>query len=192
MYARVAIVTALLIVGIGAPASAQFGVGGRLSMVRVDDAIDDDSKRFLGAHIRALLSPRTGIEVSLERRTDTNDEETLRVRQIPIQASLLLFPVRSRFAPYFLGGGGWYTHRVELLAGSETISSESTRTFGWHAGLGAELRMGRHAALHADYRYTDLDFGDDDDDDDDDGGFVSRLLPSHRGSMWSTGLTIYF
>ena len=37
------------------------------------------------------------------------------------------------------------------------------------------------------------DFGDDDEDgEDDDEGFVSGLLPGHRGSMWTLGATIYF
>jgi opacity protein-like surface antigen len=173
------------------PASAQFGIGGRISMVRGDNDADTDSQRFTGGHIRALLSPRTGIELSLERRTDTNEDETLRHRQYPLQASLLLFPVRNVIAPYVLGGGGWYTNRLDTLEDDETVSTESSREFAWHAGLGAELRLGRHAALHGDYRYTRLKFGDDDEDEEDEGG-LSGFLPSHRGSMWTFGLTIYF
>ena len=57
------------------------------------------------------------------------------------------------------------TQKFEVLAGDETVSSETVRDFGWHAGLGAELKLGRHAGLHADYRYTFLNFGDDDDED---------------------------
>ena len=164
-----------------------------MSLVHVDVNSDDDAERFYGGHIRAMLSQRTGFELSLERRTETNEDETLRRMQQPIQASLLLFPVRSTFAPYFLGGGGWYSTKLETLDGDETVSSVSAREFGWHAGLGVELRLGRHASLHGDYRYTRLDFGDDDDDDDDDGeGLLGRFLPSHSGSMWNFGLTIYF
>ena len=173
------------------PAAAQFGIGGRMSLVHVDVDADDDAERFYGGHIRAMLSPRTGFELALERRTETNEDETLRHRQQPIQASLLLYPVRSTFAPYVLAGGGWYSSKLDTLEDGEAVSTVSTREFGWHAGIGAELRLGRHASLHGDYRYTRLDFGDDDDDDDDE-GFVSRLLPSHRGSMWNFGLTIYF
>lgn len=190
MFRRIA-ASAFLIAVSAAPAYAQFGIGGRMSMVRTDVDADTTSERFTGGHIRALLSPKTGIEISLERRTDTSEDETLRVRQTPLQASLLLFPVRSTIAPYVLGGGGWYTTSVELRQDDETLSSESTRDFGWHAGLGAELRFGEHVALHGDYRYTRLDFGDDEDEDEEDGGLL-RFLPSHKGSMWTAGLTIYF
>jgi opacity protein-like surface antigen len=172
-------------------AFAQFGIGGRLAMVRADVDNETSSERFLGGQIRARISPRTAVEVALDLRTETNEAETLRVRQYPLQASLLLFPIRSTFAPFVLGGGGWYTTRVETLAGSETLSSESTREFGWHAGFGAELKLGNHAGLHADYRYTFLNFGDDEDDPREESG-LSRFLPSYQGSMWTAGFTVYF
>src|SRR5215217_3908070 len=130
-----------------------FGIGGRLSFVRADRNIETSAVRFLGGQMRAGLSKRTALEMSLDVRSETNEALTRRVRQVPIQVSLLLFPVRTVFSPYFLGGGGWYSHRVETLAGDETVSSESTRDFGWHAGFGAELKLGNHAGLHADYRY---------------------------------------
>lgn len=173
------------------PATAQesaFGIGGRMAMVRGDEDVDGDRERFLGGQLRFRLSPRTALELSLDRRTETNEAETVRVRELPLQASLLLFPVRSVFSPYVLGGAGWYWHRQELLAGGETVESESIRDFGWHAGIGAELRLGNHAGLHADYRYTFLDFGSDDEEE----SFLSGLLPSYKGSMWTAGLTLYF
>jgi opacity protein-like surface antigen len=188
-------------VAVPVTASAQgqsFGIGGRFSWVQADVDADLDSQRFAGGQIRARMSPRTALELSLDLKTETNEAETLRVRQMPIQASLLLYPVRSVFSPFVLGGAGWYATRVELLAGDETLSSETTREFGWHGGFGAELRLGPHAGLHADYRYTFLDFGDDDDDEDADasagllGGLGSRFLPGYRGSMWTAGLTLYF
>ena len=136
------------------------------------------------------MSPRTAVEVALDLHSETNEALTRRIREYPIQASLLLFPIRAPFAPYVLGGGGWYTTRVETLVNRETVDSESSRKFGWHAGFGAELRLGRHAGAHADYRYTFLRFGDDDDDVRDEG--FSRFLPSYEGSMWTAGLTVYF
>jgi opacity protein-like surface antigen len=175
------------------PAQSQsFGIGGRMAMVRADVDADTDSQRFTGLHIRAGLSPRTAFELSLDRRTETNDDETLRVRELPLQASLLLFLTRTTFAPYVLGGGGWYSTRVETLEDDETIASESTRPFGWHAGFGAEIKLGRHAGIHADYRYTRLNFGDDDETDGEEESGFSRFVPSYRGSMWTAGLTFYF
>jgi hypothetical protein len=132
------------------------------------------------------MSPRTAFELSLDVRTETNESETFRVRSMPIQASLLIFPVRSVFSPFVLGGGGWYSQRYETLLGDETIFSETVRDFGWHAGFGAEIRLGNHAGLHGDYRYTFLDFGDDEDDDGP--PVIGRFLPGYRGSMWTAGL----
>ena len=187
---------ALLFLLFPATALAQgqsFGIGGRFSFVRGDIDADTGAERFTGGQIRARLSPRTALEVALDVRTDTNDAMTERLRRYPLQASLLLYPVRSAISPYVLAGGGWYSQRLETLAGDETLTSETTREFGWHAGLGGELRLGRHAGAHADYRYTFLTFGDDDEEGESESGFgLSRLLPSPRGSMWTAGLTLYF
>ncbi len=185
----------LLFAGGAAPAAAQgFGIGPRLSMIRSETADDDaDRVRFTGGQIRLGMSQRMGLEVSLDRHTEKFDLLNEEVKETPVQASLLLFLAKGSFSPYLLGGPGWYTRTVEAIddAGG-AIESVSTRKFGWHAGFGAEIRMGRHAGLHADYRYTFLDFSDDDDDEDDGGLFVNRLLPGHEGSMWTVGFTIYF
>jgi opacity protein-like surface antigen len=186
------------------PCSAQgIGIGGRFAMVRGDVDADTGAERFTGGHVRAWLSPRTALEVSLDRRTQSNEPLTERVRDYPLQASLLLAPVRSTVSPYVLGGIGWYTHRVEQLAQQEAVDSTTTRRVGSHAGFGAEIRMGRHAAFHADYRYTFLRFGGADPIKSDTiAGAVARshlsnsggarFLPSYEGSMWTTGLTVYF
>jgi hypothetical protein len=166
---------------------AAFGVGARLSMVHSDAHSDADALRFFGGQIRARLSPKTAIELSLDVRTQTNDTLTVRVRDMPIQASLLLFPVAGAFSPYILGGGGWYSHRVEALLNDDVLASDTTRDFGWHGGIGAELRMGRHAGLHGDYRYTFLKFGGDEEKI-----LGKSFLPSYTGSMWTAGFTVYF
>jgi len=190
-------VASILLLTMSGTASAQVGIGGRISFVRSDvDLVDEESRRFFGGQIRARMTPRTGLELSLDRRTETNEAETLRIQSTPIQASLMLFFSQGAFSPFVLGGAGWYAQKFETLVGDETILSETVREFGWHAGLGAELKMGSHVGLHADYRYTFLDFdGDDDDDDeDDDDGppIIGRFLPAYRGSMWTAGLTFYF
>ncbi|HET7220646.1 MAG TPA: outer membrane beta-barrel protein [Vicinamibacterales bacterium] len=169
-----------------APASAQFGVGARLAMVHREVNGDDDAVRFTGGQIR-LGSSRTAFELSFDRRSETFDLLNEKVKETPIQASLLLYLARGGFAPYLLGGPGWYKRTVESL--DDSAESVSTTTFGWHAGFGAELRMGGHAGLHADYRYTHLSF---DDDEEEGGSFLGNLLPSHDGSMWTVGFTFYF
>jgi opacity protein-like surface antigen len=175
-----------------APCLAQsaFGLGVRLSKVKADADSDADSRRFNGGQIRARLSLRTALEVSLDVRTETNDTETVRTRDMPLQVSLLLFPATGSFAPYLLAGPGWYRHRVETLAGGEVVATEKSRTFGWHGGFGAEVRLGRHAGIHADYRYTSLHYGSEDDEDDSSSG--RWFLPGYDGTMWTAGVTVYF
>ena len=175
------------------PCAAQsIGIGGRMSMARGDVQANPTvaAQRFLGGQIRARLSPKTAVEVSLERRAESPDIST-RIKDYPLQGSLLLFPIRSTLSPYLLGGMGWYTHVVDNLAAGEVITSTRSRTTGFHAGFGAELKVGGHAGVHADYRYTMLHFGSDGTDAGT-GGLASRFKPSYDGSMWTAGFTVYF
>ena len=181
----------LAVLAIPETAAAQFGIGGRLSWVRRDVDLDVDSTRFTGGQIRARVSPRTAVELSLDIHSETNALETLRVREYPIQASLLLYPSKGGFSPYFLGGAGWYARKFETLLGDETITEETVRDFGWHAGIGAELKLGKHAGVHGDYRYLFLDFGNDDDKEIG-SGILGSVLPGYKGSMWTIGVTVYF
>jgi hypothetical protein len=74
-------------------------------MVRSDVAADTGSARFTGGQIRARLSQRTAIEISLDPRSETFELLNERVRQYPLQASLLLYPIRCVVSPHLLGGG---------------------------------------------------------------------------------------
>jgi opacity protein-like surface antigen len=169
------------------PASAQFGVGARLAWVTADSRADVDSVRFVGGQIRLGLSPRIGFEVSL----DSHSEDVLnqKLKERPIQTSLLLKLATGPIQPYLLGGPGWYKRSFEPL--DDTGEGESTTEFGWHAGGGLEIRAGKHFGLHGDYRYTFLNFGDEDDRVIGLPG-LERILPRHRGSMWTLGATVYF
>src|SRR5262245_25801384 len=97
------------------PCSAQgFGIGGRLSWVKSDVDVDVDSLRFTGGQIR-LLGPRTGIEVSMDRRSESSD--TLKFTETPIQASLLVRLGNGRATPFLLGGPGWYRRTIKIVDG---------------------------------------------------------------------------
>jgi Outer membrane protein beta-barrel domain len=174
-----------------APCAAQtFGLGGRMTMVRGDIDAGTSAERFFGGQMKLRLSPRAFFEISLDRRTDSNEALTERTVDMPIQGSLLVYPVRTRLAPYVLGGVGWYMQRVEQLDAGTVSESATSRRFGYHAGIGGELTLGRHAGVHADYRYTFLKFGNDDEE----GSLLGlgRFKPSYEGSMWTAGLTLYF
>ena len=169
-----------------APVSAQgFGLGARLAWVTGDSDADVDSVRFVGGQMR-LLAERFGLEVSLDRHSEEFELLNQKVTETPIQTSLLMRLGRGSVTPFLLGGPGWYRRSVEAIDGPG--DGVSTTEFGWHAGGGLEILPNRHVGIHGDYRYTFLDFGDDEDDE----GFIGGLLPGHRGSMWTLGVTVYF
>jgi hypothetical protein len=168
------------------PVCAQgFGLGARIAWVTSDVDADVDSVRFFGGQVR-LVSQRLGLEVALDRHSESFELLNQKVTETPIQASILLRLAGGRFSPFLLGGPGWYRRKVEALDSPGNLSV-STTEFGWHAGIGLEILASKHVGLHGDYRYTFLDFHDDKD-----GGLVSGLLPGHRGSMWTLGATFYF
>jgi len=169
-----------------APASAQgFGIGGRVAWVHPDTEVEVDALRYFGGQIR-FIGGRFGLELSMDRHSESSEVLNQKFTEIPIQASLLLRG-GGKVAPFVLGGMGWYRRTVEALVGPADPAVTTTE-FGWHAGLGLEILPTTHFGIHGDYRYTFLDFGGDNNG----GGIISGLLPGHRGSMWTLGATIYF
>lgn len=175
-----------------APVSAQgIGVGGRIAWLNPDTEADVDSVRYFGGQIR-FIGARFGLELAMDRHSESSEILNQKFTETPVQASLILRMGRGKVAPFLLGGPGWYRRKVEALDGPSDLAI-STTEFGWHGGVGLEVRATRHFGIHGDYRYTFLDFGGDDDDDDDGGGgFIGGLLPGHRGSMWTLGASFYF
>ena len=181
-------------------ASAQDGgisVGPRLTFVRASEDADG-SQRFTGGFIR-FGGGKTAIEVAMDYRSGLTGELTERVKDYPIQASLLLFPVRARLAPYVLVGVGWYAQNVtrfEAPSGRVIVEEETTRKMGYHAGFGAEVRLHRRLGLYGDYRFTQIGFGDDDEESSSlIPGWIpgaDRLRLSHEGSMFTWGAAFYF
>ena len=190
LQVRLAAMTLLPLGGLlacAAPVAAQgFGIGGRAAWINPDTDADGDTLRLFGGQVR-MLSRRIGLEVSLDRRSETFELLNQKVTETPVQASFLLRLGGGSVSPFLLGGPGWYRRSVETLDDPE--QRVSTTEFGWHGGIGLEILAGRHFGLHGDYRYTFLDFDEDDDEDE---GFIGGLVPGHRGSMWTMGVTIYF
>lgn len=179
-----------VLLGTATPLAAQgFGVGARLAWVNRDATVEADSVRFVGGQLR-LGGGRVALEVAVDRHSETIEAINEKIVETPIQTSLLLRLANGRLSPYLLGGPGWYRRRVEPIDGADDLSVTTTE-FGWHAGIGLEIRLGRHAGIHGDYRYTFLDFNDDDDEEIG-GGVIGKLLPGHKGSMWTLGATVYF
>jgi hypothetical protein len=182
-------------------AAQSIGLGPHMSFVRPDAALGTASDRYTGGTLRLKTSPRTSIELSMDWRSTTNEDATVRISDYPFQGSLLLYPVRAAIAPYLLGGVGWYSQRMEALDGAEVLSQQTVRRMGYHGGVGGELKLGKRASLFADYRYTFIRFGDDDTTLEagagpfaipNVGSLFDNFRMSHEGSMWMSGIVINF
>jgi hypothetical protein len=191
---HIAVLTGAAMLAVPAGAAAQaIGLGPRLSFVRGDVPSASGSTRFFGGILRMRSSRRVVLEGAVDFRTERSEDGLSRVKERPIQGSLLLFPVRSTFSPYLPAGYGLYSRTTETLdltgASTATVSERKT---GTHVGFGAELFVGRHAAFVLDYRYRFVRFGQPEDDETPVNlpGLGSRL--SHRGSMWTSGVAFYF
>jgi hypothetical protein len=190
-----------ILAGVPASASAQsVGLGPRFTFVRGHLPSNTPPARLVGGTLRLGGAKHTALEITLDYRSTTSEDGLTRVRETPLQGSLLLFPVRRKFAPYLLGGAGVYTRSTDALSAKGlTLSTVQERKIGWHLGMGAEFFVARHAALFADYRYRFVKFGDPDPASDPikipGSGTIpglDRLKLSHQGSMWAGGIAFYF
>lgn len=208
-----------LFFGVATLAHAQtggaFGIGPRVTFQSGDKSLPNSSAlRAFGGQIKLRLSQATAIEVSADYDSKLNQTGTVTqsAKSMPIQASLLLYPMRSTLSPYVLGGIGWYRHSVtESTTASPVTTTRSIREMGYHAGLGAELRVGKRIAIHGDYRYNHIRFGGDSSSESTSAqeqkpsSTISKLLSvpglsalqqslknSAGGSMWNWGMTFFF
>lgn len=198
---RLLLSTLVAVMFLPAAAFAQgLGIGPRVTFVRGSEELPESNRRFFGGAVR-LGGGRAALELAMDFRTSEDGPLNEKIRDYPVQASLLLFPVRARLAPYLLAGVGWYTQTVTRFVaptGQFEATDETTRDMGYHFGLGAELRLHRRFGIYGDLRYTRLGFGRDDDDADGDQnvpGWIpgaSLLKLSHEGSTFVWGANIYF
>lgn len=177
-----------------AAAAQKVGFGPHISQVSGGAPGAADRTRMFGGTLRIMSSKHVAIEGTIDYRSETSLTGTIRMRETPIQGSLLFFPIRRVISPYVLGGLGLYTRRFDTLgvAGSvqETVTERQT---GMHLGVGGELFIVPQAALFLDYRWRFVRFGEPGPDEEPiDIPVIDNVKLSHRGSMWSGGLAFYF
>ena len=197
-------------------ASAQMlGIGPRFSMIRGDLATNTPSTTFFGGTLRLNTSKNVGLEGSLDFRTALDPAKTQRLRETPLQGSVLIYPFRSVLSPYGLGGFGIYTRTYDLLGpGGVIVATAQERKTGMHLGFGGELRVAKHAVAYVDYRYRFVKFGNGSSSTASSGTSssttntsansaamnallgsipgLSLLKFSHEGSMWTGGVAFVF
>lgn len=194
----VAVVSGLAVAG---EAAAQgFAIGPRVSFVRGNELTGEPSSRLIGGAMRMGGSKHVALELSLDYRSIQELGSTTRVREMPVQGSMLIYLVRTVFAPYLLGGAGIYNRMFDQLdPDGEVLVTVTERKFGVHLGFGAEIRFMRHMAIFADYRYRFVHFGTPDPNAQPITIPGTSLIPglekvkvSHEGSMWTAGMAFYF
>jgi hypothetical protein len=206
-----------VLAGGAGPARAQsVGLGARMVSVSGSDSLAVDTAvsantKFTGGFVRFNVSKHMALEGAMDFQSETNEAGTGRIHNTPIQVSGLVIPIRTALQPYFLAGIGWYKHKLEALEGGEAILTTQTTDFGYHTGVGGQVMFGKHFSAYVDYRYTWVDTQGIDGlmgmvrsavsvtsvvgaltslNDKDATNTTSSV--SRSGSMWTTGMAIYF
>ena len=110
-----------------APAGAQgFGIGARMAWVTADTEADIDSVRFIGGQIR-FISQRFGVELALDRHSESFELLNQKVTETPLQASIIMRMTSGSVAPFLLGGPGWYHRKVEAIDGPGDLERQHDR-----------------------------------------------------------------
>jgi len=194
---KLAIIVSLCLLAAADAGAQSLGFGARLSFVQ-PDLLTDDTNRVSGVMVRLRTSTKTALELSYDFDTPVAQNLLGETKDSPFQGSLLLYLTRSALAPYLLGGIGWQSETVNTIQNGEVVGSTTSRESRYHAGLGAEVGIGRHAAVHVDYRYIHL--GANDDADSESGAIPipglrwiqDKMGLSHKATAWTTGVTVYF
>ena len=128
----------------------QLGLGAHLAAAAVSE--NEDPMGGFGAHLRYRTSPRFAVEGTLDVFHGLGTEGLPR-REVPLTVNGLWYVnPESRFQLYFLAGVGLAAAEI----GDDSSPSEgptvNTAFAGMQAGVGAELRLGRHFAVSGDVR----------------------------------------
>ncbi len=133
--------------------SAHFGP--HLGIQKAQDA--EDANYLAGATLRLKLAPILAVEGDIGYRQAKFGSNALTVRDWPITATGLLYPL-----PIIYGGvgAGWYNTTFDY---SDTyndvgIDDETSQEFGWHLVAGLELPASPSVKIFGDVRYVFLDY----------------------------------
>ncbi len=186
----------------GVAAAQMVGVGPRFSLVRGDVATNTPTSRFMGGTVRLKVSSNMSVEGAADIRTTWNTARTERVRETPLQGSILIYPIHSILAPYLIGGMGIYTQSYDTVAAGVVTPVSQERKVGMHLGFGGDVQLGKRLVAYLDYRYRFVTFGNDGKASQNSASSASgtgtsvpglgALGVSHQGSMWTAGVAFVF
>jgi opacity protein-like surface antigen len=163
----------------------RFGIGFRANYWNQDDA--DDATWFAGTAFRWRLSDPIALEASVDGHRDEFEHGDIEVFTIPVQASLLLYPLgNARLSPYGIGGMGWYFTHINYEGALDDLDDDTDNRFGLHAGGGLDFALTPKITLNGDLRYVWLDKFETDDED-----LLDKEF-DQSGPMVTMGVTFYF
>jgi len=121
-----------------------------VGLTRATDA--DETKSNVGLALRSSLAgPVLQSEIGISYRSEQRYDGALKVKMIPVTASLLLRPVPTLHAD---AGVGWYHTKYDYAEGPLAPSDETKQQFGVHLGGGLQVPIAPRAAIDLTGRYV--------------------------------------
>jgi hypothetical protein len=152
--------------------------------------LDVDSTRFTAARSGAGVATNGRRAVARHPQRDQRARNGCACVSIPFRRRSSV-PVEGGVFPLRPGRRRLVLPKIETAGGGRNALPRTVRDFGWHAGFGAELKLGKHAGLHGDYPLH-LPRCRRRDDDEDDGADPQRSCRATRGRCGPLELTMYF
>ena len=152
-HARAATIALLILAGsafVAATAARSAEIVPSYGLTRATDG--DQTKSNVGLALRTgLAGPVLQSEIGVSYRSEEYYDGALKVKMIPITASLLVRPIPTIHAD---AGVGWYHTNYDYAASTPPVSDETQQHFGVHLGGGLEMPIAPRAALDLTGRYV--------------------------------------
>jgi hypothetical protein len=115
----------------------------------------DEAVPSIGLFFGVDLPGPVNLEFSGDFWREEGEAGRIEVDSLPLQASLLLFPLPSILVrPYLVGGGGLFFVRIREQSAFGRSPEEESFLPALHAGGGFEIPLAGLASLRAEGRYT--------------------------------------
>ena len=119
--------------------------------------VDGEGQFTGGAQFRLKFIPLFGFELLAGYRRENVEAQgnrVLEIEQIPVQASVLFYPLTlGPLRLYALGGGGAYFTRSSGVNANASYGKVTSTDFGAHLGAGTDILLGGSIYLSGDVRY---------------------------------------
>lgn len=133
---------------------AETSLGLRAGFHKARDA--DEGTWLGGVQLRLGMGEVLALEGSIEVRRDEFLDGVAKILSYPVQATLLVYLMKSEMSLYLLGGLGWYYSKISFDS-SLGVDDETDSDVGFHIGAGVDFGLGEDTSVNGDIRYIFLD-----------------------------------